>query len=417
MGALAVLLWCAAGCQATIADRAGVTREPACLILTWQRDPTTTMTIDWHTAAPDADLASAPRAMLRYKRADGDSNDWNEANGESHPFPFSDRMIHRVELTSLTPSADYHFKLEGFDRRYSFRTMPAELTEPLVFATGGDVRHRQQWMERTNTIAMQHDPQFIVWGGDLAYANGRKENLDRWMEWCDAVMNTLITDDGRVIPIIVGIGNHEVDGGYYFRADRYEDSDAGRARIAPYFYSLFAFPGQPGYGVLDFGNYLSIVLLDTDHANPIEGRQTRWLQSALAHRRHVSHVIPVYHVPAYPSHRPYDGRVPSNVRTHFIPLFEQHHVRIAFANHDHAYKRTHPIRNGRISPDGIVYVGDGAWGVSTRSGDSRDEWYIDQFASVRHAIIVTLRGEEQHLLMVNEHGDIIDEYSGKDRQQ
>lgn len=379
--------------------------QPVGLLLTWQQDPTTTMTIDWHTEPGQID-PDKPR--VRFQAVGSD--EWKTAEGDSHLFPFSDRTVHRVELTGLRPGTEYRFVPHGFERIYRFRTMPPDLSEPLVFATGGDTRHRQEWMERVNTVAMQYDPQFIVWGGDLAYADGREDRLYRWYEWFEANMNTLITDDGRVVPIIAGIGNHEVNGGYYFRAEGYEPTDEGRARVAPYFYSLFAFPGQPGYGVLDFGDYLSLILPDTDHTNPIEGKQTEWLESVLAERSHMSHVIPVYHVPAFPSHRDPGGRVGSSVREHWVPLFEEHNVRIAFENHDHTYKRTHPIRNGRIDPAGIVYVGDGAWGVGVREGDSRDEWYIDQFASTRHVIIVTLDGTRQHLLVVDEDAEVIDEY-------
>ncbi len=57
-------------------------------------------------------------------------------------------------------------------------------------------------------------------------------------------------------------------------------------------------PGPQGYNVLDCGNYLSLLLLDSGHTHPVEGAQTDWLKQTLAARQHVSHVFPVYHVPA-----------------------------------------------------------------------------------------------------------------------
>ncbi|MCC5831212.1 MAG: fibronectin type III domain-containing protein [Phycisphaeraceae bacterium] len=381
--------------------------RPLGLYLTWQRDPTTTMTIDWHTP-PVKGTTAAYRPVLRYK-AVGDEA-WRTVRGESIPFPHSDRTIHRVELTGLEPGAEYRFQLERFARPFSFKTVPAELTEPLVFATGGDTRHDQEWMERTNSVAMRYEPSFIVWGGDLAYADGRPDRIGRWYEWFDAIMNTLITEEGRVIPIIVGIGNHEIRGGYIHRHEDYEQTDAFRRRIAPFFYGLFAFPGQPGYGVLDFGDYLSVVILDTDHSNPVDGVQTRWLEEVLERRAARPHVFPVYHVPAYPSHRDMEGHVESRVRELWTPLFDRYNIRLAFENHDHTYKRTVPIRDGRRHDDGVVYIGDGAWGVRTREGDNRDAWYIEQFASERHALIVTLHGENRHVLAVSEDGDVLDEY-------
>ena len=38
------------------------------------------------------------------------------------------------------------------------------------------------------------------------------------------------------------------------------------------------------------------------------------------------------------------GQPARNIKDHWITLFEQHGVRLAFENHDHAYKRTYPIR-------------------------------------------------------------------------
>jgi acid phosphatase type 7 len=378
--------------------------QPQGLLLTWQRDPTTTMTIDWHAPAGSS-------KALKYKAVGADK--WHSKEASPRSFPASERVIMRVELTGLEPGSEYRFKAGEFEREFKFRTMPANIDDkPLVFASGGDTRHRQEWMERTNRVAMRYNPEFVVWGGDLAYADGLFRNVGRWYEWFDAVMNTMIAEDGRVVPVVVCIGNHEVTNGYHFRNESYEQTDEGRRSIAPFFYSLFAFPGQPGYGALDFGDYLSLVILDTDHSNPIIGAQTQWADRVLAERkqRGVKHILPVYHVPAWPSHRNPGGRVETRVRENLVPLFEKHGVRVALEHHDHTYKRTHPIRDGKVDEAGIVYIGDGAWGVSTRKGDSSDQWYIKQFKSERHAIIVTLTTGNSHFLAVNESGEVIDEY-------
>jgi hypothetical protein len=217
------------------------------------------------------------------------------------------------------------------------------------------------------------------------------------------LQDTLIAEDGRVIPILVAIGNHEVQGGFHHRHDDYEQTDVWRERFATYFYSLFAFPGQPGYNVIDFGDYMSLIALDTFHTNPIEGEQTQWLERTLSQRVDVPHVFPFYHIPAY-------GVSTSSgpMRRHVVPLFEKYGVRIAFENHGHVYKRTHPIRDGKISEDGIVYVGDGAWGVNLKP--VRDRWYLAKAQSVHHFIVVTIHRDQRSLLMVDADGNIIDRF-------
>lgn len=389
------------------------TIDPLGLVLTWQQDPTTTMTIDWHTGNDDRN------AEVAYRVAGTD--EWLMQEGSTMPYPHSDRLIHRVELTGLNADTGYEFRTGPYSRVRKFRTAPADASRPVRFAAGGDVRHRVEWMERMNRHAAGFSPDFIVWGGDLAYADGRSDRMERWYDFMDAMMHTLVTPDGFTIPVIAGIGNHEVIASWYNNDESelregfppYRQDDESRERIAPNYYKLFAFPGQPGYGVLDFGDYLSIILLDTDHTNPVDGEQTEWLERTLAERTHIPNVVPNYHVPGFPSVRDPMGRTHSRIREHWVPLFEKYGVKMAFENHDHVYKRTYPIRNNAVSSNGVVYIGDGAWGVGTREvGREHEgqEWYLKRAVSDRHAVIVTVHGTLQHLMVVNEEGIIIDEY-------
>jgi len=245
----------------------------------------------------------------------------------------------------------------------------------------------------------------------MAYENGLADNIQRIYDWFDAYKNTLVTEDNRIIPCIVAAGNHEVVGGYYSKHEGYEQNNEFRRRIAPYFYGLFAFPGQPGYNVLDFGKYLSLIILDTEHSNPIEGVQTEWLKRTFESRQDVMHKIPIYHVPAYPSVRDYNGTTQTMVRDAWTPIFEKNGVRIAFENHDHAYKRTFPVKDQQIDQSGIVYVGDGSWGVAEREVHSLDSaWYLKKVQSVKAFTLLTLEGSQFSLISVDENGNVIDSF-------
>jgi hypothetical protein len=410
---LAALAWLPfAAALAAAAD------QPAGLFLTWQRDPTTTITIDWHTAPGDR-----AEPVVRYRKA-GETG-WAEAGSAAHPFPHSDRTVHRVELTGLEPATRYEFTVGEFSRQYAVRTMPRDLHEPVRFAAGGDTSYGEMF-GRVNRVAMAYDPDFIVWGGDLAYCDSRPDRLSRWLAWFERIRDDLITPDGRVVPIIAGIGNHEMTRHHYpsndmadfvaREAEIGESTREWREANATYYYGLIAFPGHPGYGVLDFGDYLSLILLDSAHSNLIGGAQTRWLAETLRARQGKGHLIPVYHKPAYPSHRVNPGGQRTQIYSeqvlrHWVPLFERHGVRVALENDDHAYKRTFPLRDDRIDPTGIVYIGDGAWGVNARNPKTPDDvWYLQRSAARNHAIIVTLHGAHQHFLVVDDAGDVIDEY-------
>jgi len=275
--------------------------------------------------------------------------------------------------------------------------------------------HQRQWMEEVNRHAMRYDPDFIVWGGDLAYSDGRQDRIEREFMFLEIMRDTLIGDDGRVVPVIMGIGNHEIAGGYYWGHQRgresYQDTDEFRESIAPYYYNLFAFPSHPGYGVLDFGEYMSLILLDSDHSGPVEGKQTDWLAKTLAGREHFDRIFPVYHVPAYPSVRNIDGGTSKAIRQHWHPLFEQYGVQVAFENHDHAYKRTVPILREEEHKDGIVFIGDGAWGVGERDVHvAEDTWYLTKSQSIRHLILITIQDDYQDFKVISREGKLIDHY-------
>jgi acid phosphatase type 7 len=396
-----------AGAAPGLSPAATAGEQPTGVFLTWRGDPSTTMIVDWHTEA------AVPGAALQYRPA-GERR-WRSRATTAVPFPNSDRLIHRVELTGLRPDASYEFRLGEGWRSYTFRTMPRRASRPVRFVAAGDVRHTMEMMEATGRQAAVYDPDFVMWGGDLAYADGLPERVGRWYEFFDAIRNTLVTPEGRVIPILLALGNHEVAGSYHFRIDGYRQDDATRQRITSSFFDMFATPGQPGYGVVDFGDYMSVVLLDTDHTNPVAGEQTAWLERTLRERQQVPHVFPIYHVPGYPSVRVFDGEVSQRVREHWVPLFERYGVRVVFENHDHAYKRTHPLRGGERHPDGVVYIGDGAWGVGVREigrdwPDGQRPPYLERGESVRHFILGEVRGAERRFIMVDEEGTVFDEF-------
>lgn len=385
--------------------------DPVGLLLTFVDNPATSMVIDWHTEPEEAD-----RSILYWRKAD--EPEWFVSNASQRPFPFSTRTINRAALRGLESNAEYVFHFGEGSRQFRFRTLPDSFARPLRLIIGGDTRHSQSMMEATNRQALKQDPDLIIWGGDLAYADGRADRVDRWYEWFDAIRNTLIHEDGRVIPILAGVGNHEVRGGYWHRhVEAYAtagDLNAHREQLAPYFLNLLAFPGQPGFGVIDIGDMVSLVMLDTDHLNPIAGAQTYWLRNVLANRSEVPWILPVYHVPAWPSVRNFNGRSSVAVREHWLPLFERSQVRLAFEHHDHAYKRTLPIRAGQVTDiaKGIVYFGDGAWGVHTREVHSVDEtWYLAHAESVHHLILMTIH-DEQHadVTVIDPDGRIVDKW-------
>lgn len=368
--------------------------DPIAVYLTWQRAPDTTMTIQWISKT------DRKEGLVDYQRV-GESC-WKQAQGQQAPMPEKyPYLIHGVELTQLLPDTDYRFRIGSDGVIYLFRTMPSTQTRPIRFVVGGDI-YQDSWelLEQMNRHVALLDPLFVLVGGDLVY-NDRKANLSkdmpRWLEWLIAWKQQMVTPAGRLIPIIPAIGNHDVE---------------KKRKSAPYFYALFPMPGPQGYNVLDFGKYLSVILLDTGHTQPIAGAQTEWLQKTLEERKQVPHKLALYHVPAYPCVRDYHNSESATVRKYWVPLFDQLGLQMAFENHDHAYKRTWPLRGGKVDPAGVLYLGDGGWAVKKARVPraASKTWYLAKSQASRNCVLVILHGATRHFIAYDEQGKIIDEY-------
>lgn len=377
--------------------------DPPALYAVWTSDPTTSLSIIWNTRDDVSEEVKHP-PILEYRLRNNEKGNWKQVESRRNPLPFSNRIIHRADLSHLRPDTEYSFRLDSNARVYYFLTMPAKLNRPVRFAAGGDTKADEDF-EKTNIEAMKHDPDFIMFGGDLAYENGSPKLVDRVFSWMEIAKKTFIREDGRIIPIIASIGDHEgrraFPPGYF---ERLEDE-------APYYYAMFPFPGVPGYGVLDVSDYLSIVVLQAGFGAKVEGKQTQWLEKTLRERGKVPHIFPLYHHGVYPTIRP----VHTAQQKLWAPLFEKYGVRVAFENHDHAYKRTYPIRDGKRVADGegVVYLGDGSWG-QLRTKINAENWYLARALAVRSFIIGTIQpkkdGVDQYFRMYDQYGNLIDSY-------
>lgn len=171
-------------------------------------------------------------------------------------------------------------------------------------------------------------------------------------------------------------------------------------------------PGPQGYQVLDFGNYLSLIILDSGHTHPIPGAQTQWLYQTLKEREHIPHKFALYHVPAYPARRNYKGKISPVIRQQWVPIFEQFGLTAAFEHHDHVYKRSQLIRKGKVDSEGVLYLGDGGWGIrKCKSPKSpKKTWYLAKTAAAQHVIVVTIEPDHRHYAAIDRNGNFIDQY-------
>ncbi len=342
--------------------------EISALYLSWYGDPTTSMVIQWHT--PFDEFGDA----ISLKTPD---DNWEPVEGVH--VSLDTLLVHKVALENLSPDTEYWFTIGSHSPIYKFRTAPAALDQPLRFIIGGDVYANTKLFRRMSQTVLQNHPHFVVLGGDIAYALSihpfRSSALRRWTAFLRDWKDYMISADGWITPFLLVPGNHDI------ASDNYE-----------LFFTLFAFPEKQLYRAIDFGSYLSLVLLDTGHFQPIEGRQTLWLDKTLSARAQIPYRFAIYHEAAYPSYYPYHGLIPKKIRTHWTPLFEKHHLLAAFENHNHAFKRTHPIKANQIDPTGVTYLGDGSWGATPRK--TQDLWYLAKRSRKNSVLLVELTPQE-----------------------
>lgn len=335
-------------------------------------DPLTTIHLSWIEGNKESQ-----KLELRRK---GTSTWSSPTLSREVSIPGSGKMLRELQLRNLRPGSVYEFRFEGSRQIQTFRTLPQTHEIPVSFLSGGDLFGNSQLMTPTTIAAAESDAYFAVIGGDWAYADGNPAHVGRWFVLFDIWFRNAVTPEGHIIPFVPVIGNHEVQGGYGTDPEK-----------APLYFTFFDKPDKRAYYTLDFGDYMSLILLDSNHTNSVAGEQTKWLADRLNERIGTEHIFPSYHVAAWPSFRSFTNPNSRDIRNHWVPLFEQNGIRLAFEHHDHTFKRTKPILDGAENENGIVYIGDGSWGVDTRNPEEADQrWYLEKASADNHFWHITI---------------------------
>jgi hypothetical protein len=348
------------------------------------------MIVEWHSKGKES-------PVLFFQKEGGK---WFQQEAVRTPLAESKIFVNSVQLAQLEPDTRYFIQFEKKGQRYYFRTLPKDFSRPIRFAVGGDLFLDFRSFKRMNRQVISTNPDFIVLGGDLAYAQNPKAFLEtksgvikQWESFFRNLKNGTVTADRRIIPILPIIGNHDIT--------KSEKKENGH----PLFLQFF--PHYKSYQLLQLNSDLSLFLLDTGHLTPVQGKQTQWLEEHLKGQEEVKFKIPLYHVAAYPSFYSFNNRRAIEVRTHWIPLFEKYRVKFAFEHHNHTFKRTYPIKENKIDSSGVIYLGDGSWGVPPR--DVQEYWYLEKAAKLNCFWLAVVDRNGCHLQSFDLFGNLIDE--------
>lgn len=299
--------------------------EPRQILLTWQNDPQTTMTITWRTDVQG-------QRSVAFFSADEDLvvGECESKEAETYTFEETKAWLHTLELTDLIPGQTYWVVLQTDGRRsekFCFRTAPAS-SQDIKFIVGSDAQHLRTQMSVIREVhrkAAEEDPDFFVYSGD--FVNAELSDYE-WDLFFDLWHELMITDEGRRIPIIPAIGNHEVVAGY-----------GGSMEVAVFYFNRFKIPAPYTYHAIQYGPDLTILSLDSGHASSVEGEQVSWLEKTLQEHQASTWILAHSHDGGWWG----SGAVPIKVRCMWVPLFEEYGVDVVHSGHIHSYIKTWPI--------------------------------------------------------------------------
>jgi len=320
------------------------------------------------------------------------------AQADSYTFPETTAWLHRVELVGLEPGRTYTVLIKSDNHAaepFTFRTAP-ETRDSFSFIAGADTQSQTEQRKQMTTHAATLDPEFVLLSGDIVMRGMSEVEWDSWFdEWNDL----MITEEGRRVPIIPALGNHDVRG--WIMGDFETD--------AAFFYNRFNLPEPQNYYAIEYGDGFLIITLDSGHTSPFneelewfpntgyyeggphmvhpshDGQQRNWLEKTLTDHQDRKWKMIHYHINAFATsphywEKPRYGR--RLMHEHWIPLFEEFGVDLVHEGHGHRLKRTHPVKGGEIHDDGVVYIGEGGWG--THMGKPEQMWFVADKGSDHH---------------------------------
>eukprot|EP00672_Neobodo_designis_P024003 CAMPEP_0174846964 /NCGR_PEP_ID=MMETSP1114-20130205/12622_1 /TAXON_ID=312471 /ORGANISM="Neobodo designis, Strain CCAP 1951/1" /LENGTH=709 /DNA_ID=CAMNT_0016081235 /DNA_START=32 /DNA_END=2161 /DNA_ORIENTATION=+ len=353
-----------------------------------------------------------------------------------HPIAEDYRVVAQVPVLGLECNAGYRFRMRMVfagdvvkgPRTLRTRTLPGRASaSPVRFIGGGDLHGGAIGHNMMRRLWAAHHAAHFVWvGGDIAYANNIRYCYRRW-DTTLALLTGFTRPDGTQPLLMAAVGNHEAGGYLTAKADTRD----GRASAYTHYTTVFPSPevlndfylfpsdasapgrlpsttaadlpeghfghsfattkGLRGDGTVTFyraviGN-VGWVVLDSDIMFRTE-EQVAYLNETLAfwaaRRRagELAKIVVAYHCPGLPTVRKWEDPQATKVRRDFYPLMLRYNVSLVFEHHDHAYKRSHPIRaNGRggletAAPyEGFIASGDGALGVGGSRLAAHNRWY------------------------------------------
>eukprot|EP00344_Euplotes_crassus_P009363 CAMPEP_0197016916 /NCGR_PEP_ID=MMETSP1380-20130617/79245_1 /TAXON_ID=5936 /ORGANISM="Euplotes crassus, Strain CT5" /LENGTH=84 /DNA_ID=CAMNT_0042443941 /DNA_START=1941 /DNA_END=2191 /DNA_ORIENTATION=- len=84
---------------------------------------------------------------------------------------------------------------------------------------------------------------------------------------------------------------------------------------------------------------------------------------------------------------------------------------MSFENHVHGFKRTKPLKGGKVAEGGTVYIGDGSWGPIIGDCKPNNRDLMDNNKKLHHVWHLEIEGSKLKGSALNNYGMIIDDFT------
>jgi acid phosphatase type 7 len=367
------------------------------IYLSWTGDETqTSTTVNFHTRD------GGPSGIVYYdsEPRNGDLTKYRfKIEAKAIELTGTDRQVQHAKLQNLASGTTYYFVVSHPDvppAEKSFRTLKGNTYR---FVVGGDLGFNDD-VKKLMKLATSKNPDFYVLGGDIAYADRERgfEDLAVWDEFLTHWEQMTVSPEGHSVPMFGAIGNHEIIKCHtYFFCKR------------PFFLDLFAQQTTAGPFVRRFGDHIVFYVLDTEAYVVSHESQALWLKEKMRENSGRRWQFAVYHRPLYTTvHKP-DAHTFS-LRSNWLPVFDEHHLTLAFEHHDHHLKRTKMLRGGQeVQTGGTIYIGDGGWGGS-RERDEGQLDYLFKAKAAAHFWLVEVSEAKASFQAIGLNGEVLDSF-------
>ncbi len=338
--------------------------------LSFQHDPSTTMTISWETVAQG-------NSIVEY----GLDSTYGNLITDSQNTHY-----HSIELVNLQPNTVYHYRVrtEGVYQSpdFTFKTAPVDPALPFTFVAWGDSRSNNTARRHVKNQVKRVNPDFTLFTGDLVYDGMVQYYWDIWFNTMADLLN--------ISPFLSAIGNHENNSWIYYQLFYFPTHNSDK------FEEGKSYPES--YYSFDYGS-AHFVVLNSEDVYGAGNAQYNWMVNDLQQAENNPNIywkIVTFHRPPYSS-----GHHGSDywVRQYWVPVFEQYHVDLVFTGHDHDYERTVPINN-------VVYVVTGGAGAPLYPVGSHS--WTAYSLSVYHFCKVVVNGNTLYMEAIDSTGYVFD---------